>query len=119
MGIKSKLFKEQSQDRISLKAYSAEDEYIPFDDFSSEEDENMRKTEEGNDYARNHAPRPHAPHAPYARASTDENCGGHVNQKQCKNIPDGTACKRGGHIEDSSCCKGCCRKNGGRSNKCS
>ena len=49
--------------------------------YSSEEDENMTKTEEGNDYARNHAPRPHAPnargtHAPYARASTDENCGG-------------------------------------------
>ena len=56
------------------------DEYITFEDFSSE-DEEMTKTEEGNDYARNHAPRPHAhyargTHAPYARASTDENCGG-------------------------------------------
>ena len=51
-------------------SYSAEDEYIPFDDFSSEEDGNMTKTEEGKDYARNHAPRPHAP---YARGT---HCGG-------------------------------------------
>lgn len=87
-------------------------------DEEEEEDKEMLETTKngGKDYEAG------APYAKgwnsYARADNLANgaCGGRKNMEQCKNIPDGTACKRGG--VDSACCKGCCRQNGGRGNMC-